>query len=129
MKKGKTLRSLFFAAAIALSFWFFSPVLPIDRLWTDFLLAYQRKAFPDDILLVSVTANDVVNHGSERLSRKYLADTLSLLDRGQAKRILMDLNLGRVIQPEEEVALLESLRSLGRDRVAIPVEKNPLLRT
>ena len=129
MKKGKTLRSLFFAAAIALSFWFFSPVLPIDRLWTDFLLAYQRKAFPEDILLVSVTANDVVNHGSERLSRKYLADTLSLLDRGQAKRILMDLNLGRVIQPEEEVALLESLRSLGRDRVAIPVEKNPLLRT
>ena len=129
MKRRKTLRSLFFATAIALSFWFFSPLLPIDRLWTDFLLTFQRKTFPEDILLVSVTANDVVNHGSERLSRKYLADTLSLLDRCQVKRILLDLNLGRLIKPEEELALEESLRNLGRDRVAIPAEKNPLLRT
>jgi diguanylate cyclase (GGDEF)-like protein len=129
MKRTKTLRSLFFATAIALSFWCFSPVLPIDRLWTDFLLTCQRKAFPEDILLVSVTANDVVNHGSERLSRKYLADTLSFLDRCQAKRILLDMNLGKVITPEEESALLESLRSLGRDRIAIPAEKNPLLQT
>ena len=129
MKRGRTLRSFFFAVAIALSFWFSSPVLLIDRLWTDFLLAYQRNVFPEDILLVSVTATDVVNHGSERLSRKYLADTLSLLDRCRAKRILLDLNLGRVITLEEESALEQSLRNLGRDRVAIPAEKNPLLRT
>jgi diguanylate cyclase (GGDEF)-like protein len=129
MKQGNTLRSLLFAASIALSFWFFSPVLLIDRIWTDFLLVCQRKAFPEEILVINVTAHDVIQHGSERLSRKYLADSLSLLDRCNAKRVLLDFTLGSLVSPEEETALIEALKSLGPNRIALPSESNPMLRT
>lgn len=121
-------RSLLAVGLIGILCWYQSPVRRIDNIWSDLLLAIQGKSIPENLLLVTITPEDVINHGSERLSRKFMGEALARLADGNVSRVLMDFNLGGGMTSEEEEQLLNGIRRLGRERLAIAYERNPALK-
>lgn len=123
------LRPVLFAALTGTLLWVMSPMKRLDDVWSDLLLACQAKPTEGNVIVLAISAEDVIHHGQERLSRKYLAETLNILKHEKAKRILLDFNLGAGVTPDEEAALRVAMLSLGPDKVAIAYEPDALLRT
>ena len=123
------LRPMLFAALVGLMLWVLSPMKRIDDVWSDLLLACQAKPAEGNVILLAISAEDVINHGQERLSRKFLAETLNILQHEKVKRILLDFNLGAGVTPNEEAMLRAAMMYLGPDRVAIAYEPDASLRT
>lgn len=123
------LRPLLVTALIGMLMWLSSPVSKIDNVWSDFLLTCQAIPAKGNVILLAITADDVIAHGQERLSREYLAETLDILNRAGVKRILLDFNLGSGVTPTEEKKLKAVMMGLGPDRLAIAYEPDPTLRT
>lgn len=127
--RSTNLRPMLFTALMGMLIWLSSPVAKIDNVWCDFLLTCQAAPANGNVILLAISAEDVLKHGQERLSRKFLADTLSILEQEGAKRILLDFNLGAGVTPEEEKKLNTAMMGLGPDRLAIAYEPDPSLRT
>lgn len=121
-------RQLLFSVLICIPLWLLSPLERLDVFWSDTLLARQAATMPDNIVVISVTPEDVIAHGMERLSRKYLADTLTLLAEAKVDRVLMDLNLARMSTADEEAAVLEALKRFGPARIGFAYQTNSALR-
>lgn len=108
--------------------WLLSPLAKFDVFWSDLLLARQRIPAPHNILVLNITPEDVISNGMERLSRKYLASTLTLLSNAGVSRVLLDLNMSRMSTPAEETAVLTALKRLGPERIGFAFESNSALR-
>lgn len=121
-------RQFLFSALVCIPLWLLSPLERLDVFWSDLLLARQAVSMPDKIVVVSVTPEDVIAHGMERLSRKYLADTITLLAESKVDRVLLDLNLARMSTPEEEAAVLAALKRFGPIRIGFAYQTNSALR-
>ena len=104
------------------------PLERFDRYWSDLLLARQSIKVPDKVVLVSITPEDVLSHGVERLSRKYLASTLRLLSDAGVARVLLDFNMARMSTAEEEAEVLEALKLFGPSRIGFAYESTRALR-
>lgn len=120
----RLLHQAMLSSLLCLSLWILSPLTRFDVFWSDLLLARQAIKVPDSILLVSITPEDVIANGTERLSRKYLASTLALLSKAGADRVLMDFNMARVSTADEEAAVLAALRLFGPTRIGFANEPN-----
>jgi diguanylate cyclase (GGDEF)-like protein len=116
-KVNKFTRQLLLSALVFIPLLILRPLERLDIYWSDLLLARQQAVIPSNILVVSITPDDVISNGMERLSRKYLASTLTLLAEANVNRILLDFNMARASTPEEESAVLDALKRLGPKRV------------
>jgi diguanylate cyclase (GGDEF)-like protein len=125
----RQLRPLLMLGLLGVSFWYFSPVRRLDAIWSDVLLTVQSRAIPGRLLVLSITPEDVIAHGTERLSRKYLADRLEQLADSGVERVLLDFNLGGGLAKEEEAALSRALSKLGPERLGLAYELDPTNRT
>jgi diguanylate cyclase (GGDEF)-like protein len=125
----RMVRPLLMVAILGFSIWHYSPLRRFDAIWSDILLSIQARPFTQEILVVSITPEDVITNGSERLSRRYLADTLRRLADGGVTRVLLDFNLGGGLTIEEEIALQSAMQTLGRERLALAYEPDPINRT
>ena len=125
----RQLRPMLMLGLLGVSFWHFSPVRRFDAIWSDVLLTVQSRAIPDRLLVLSITPEDVIAHGTERLSRKYLADRLEQLADSGVERVLLDFNLGGGLANEEEAALSRALGKLGPERLGLAFELDPTNRT
>lgn len=108
--------------------WYVRPTEQIDRIWSDLFLANQCRSATCDVVLVKVTARDLLMNGVDRLSRSYLAQTLRKLDAAGVARVLVDYNLGSDMLPQEEQLLADAAKCLGPDRLAVAYEPDPDLR-
>jgi diguanylate cyclase (GGDEF)-like protein len=123
------LRPFLLLGLLGFCFWSFSPVLPYDRIWSDLMLTVQQRPTPDQLLVISITPEDVIEHGTERLSRKYMAETLEVLAASGVKRVLLDFNFGGGLTKDEESALRLAMEKLGPTRLALAFEPDPINRT
>ena len=114
---------------VGMLLWNASPVGRLDNVWSDLLLTCQNKPASERVIIVGITAEDVITHGQERLSRKFLAETLHLLADAEVDRVLMDFNLGAGVTAEEEQILLGVFKRFGPDRLAIAYEPDESIRT
>jgi diguanylate cyclase (GGDEF)-like protein len=114
---------------IGMLLWNASPVSRLDNVWSDLLLTCQNKPASDRVIIVGITADDVITHGQERLSRKFLAETLHLLADAEVDRVLMDFNLGAGVTAEEEQLLLGAFKRFGPNRLALAYEPDESIRT
>lgn len=121
-------RQLLFSALLCVPLWLLNPLTRLDVFWSDLLLVRQATPMPRSVVLINVTADDVIAHGMERLSRKYLASTLKLLAEAKVRRVLMDFNMSRLSTPEEEAELLAALKLLGPKRIGFAFESSSILR-
>lgn len=114
---------------IGMLLWNASPVSRLDNVWSDLLLTCQNRPASDRVIIVGITADDVITHGQERLSRKFLAETLHLLADAEVDRVLMDFNLGAGVTAEEEQLLLGAFKRFGPNRLALAYEPDDSIRT
>jgi|JI9StandDraft_2_1071091.scaffolds.fasta_scaffold03308_4 diguanylate cyclase (GGDEF)-like protein len=122
-------RPMFFSALLGMLIWVTSPAARIDDVWSDFLLTCQAKPAAGNVVVLEISADDVIAHGQERLSREYLADTLEKLNDLRVNRVLLDFNLGAGVTPAEEKKLDQAMRRFGPNRLAIAFERDHTLRT
>jgi diguanylate cyclase (GGDEF)-like protein len=125
----RQLRPLLVLGLLGVSFWNFSPVRRFDAIWADVLLTSQAQPTSDRLLVLSITPDDVIANGIERLSRKYLAEKLNQLADGGVERVLLDFNLGGGLTSEEETALSQAMSKLGPKRLGLAYELDPTNRT
>ncbi|MBM3964467.1 MAG: CHASE2 domain-containing protein [Planctomycetes bacterium] len=121
-------RQFLFSVLVCIPLWLLSPLERLDVFWSDLLLARQATTMPRDIVVISITPEDVITHGMERLSREYLAATLTLLAEARVDRVLMDLNLARMSTAEEEAEVLRALRRFGPARIGFAYQTDSNLR-
>lgn len=119
---------LLFSILICIPLWLLSPLERLDVFWSDVILARQVTPMQSAIVVVSVTPEDVIAHGVERLSRKYLASTLTLLAEAKVKRVLIDFNMARMSTPDEETEVLGALKLFGPSRIGFAYESTSALR-
>jgi len=110
-----------------MSIWVIRPTSLVDTVWSDLLLVNQKDPAGDAVVLINVSASDILNHGVDRLSRAYLAKTLLRLDQANVTRVLIDFSIGREILPADEQELEAAMRQLGRSKLAMAYEPDPLL--
>lgn len=122
------LRAFIVSCLIGAAIWFLRPTNLVDDVWSDLLLVNQKLSADASIVLVNVTANDILNNGVDRLSRSYLAETLLRLNQARVARIVVDFGIGREILPVDEQALEAAMRQLGPSKLAMAYEPDPLLR-
>lgn len=122
-------RPMLFTALMGMLLWLASPLARIDDVWSDFLLTCQETPVEGEVILIAITVEDVLAHGQERLSRKFLAETLNILNSAGVRRILLDFNLGSGVTPDEEQQLKAAMMALGPDKLAIAYEPDPIMRT
>lgn len=122
-------RPMLFSALLGMLIWVTSPASRIDNVWSDFLLTCQTSQAAGNVVVLEISAEDVISHGQERLSREYLAETLQCLHGKNVKRVLLDFNLGAGVTPDEERKLDHAMGLLGPSRLAIAYERDQTLRT
>ena len=125
----RQIRPLLVLGLLGFSFWHLAPIRRVDAIWSDNLLTNQARSAPDRLLVLSITPEDVIANGSERLSRKYMADTLELLAESGVDRVLLDFNLGGGLTVDEEAALNRAMRKLGPQRLGLAYEIDAINRT
>lgn len=118
-KKRTANLSLVACFIIGMLLWLGSPVGKYDNIWSDFLLTCQSKPTSQKVILVAISPEDVLAHGQERLSRKFLADSLQQLNDAGVQRILLDFTLASFQTKEEASVLNEALSRFGPNRLAI----------
>ena len=121
-------RQILFSILSCVPLWLLSPLERLDVFWSDAILARQAARMPSNIVVINVTPEDVIAHGMERLSRKYLATTLTLLAEAKVKRVLIDFNMARMSTPEEEAEVLGALKLFGPSRIGFAYESTSALR-
>lgn len=101
-----------------------SPARWIDVIWSDLLLANQRLEADSRIIIVNISADDLRQHGGDRLNRGFVADSLSIMEQAECRRVVIDFNCGSNLLPEEERALVDVCSRLGPDRLAFGYERD-----
>lgn len=124
----KCSRHILLSTLLCAFLWLLSPLAKFDVFWSDLLLARQGNRVPHQVLVIPITPEDVISNGMERLSRKYLASTLTLLSNAGVKRVLLDLNMARMSTPAEETEVLAALKLLGPKRIGFAFESNSSLK-
>jgi diguanylate cyclase (GGDEF)-like protein len=124
----KSWRQPVYSLLLCFVLWLLAPVQRLDVIWSDVVLGHQANTVPDKIIVVNVTPEDVIAHGLERLSRKYLASTLTLLANAEALRVLLDFNMARNSTPEEDAEVLAALKLFGIQRIGFAYETSAALR-
>lgn len=121
---GTQLRAAGFTLLVGWMVWYFQPMANVDRIWSDVLLVCQEHPAESDIVIVQVTAQDVLENGVDRLDRRFIARTfLRFADFG-VRRVLSDINLNAQLSAEEFSALFGALQRLGPERFATGYEPN-----
>lgn len=111
--------------------WFVSymqPMANVDRIWSDLLLVCQERPAASNIVVVQVTATDVLENGVDRLDRKFIASTFQKFADFGARRVLSDINLNAQLSSVEYSALLAAMKQLGPERFATGYEPNVQMR-
>jgi|694.fasta_scaffold01531_9 diguanylate cyclase (GGDEF)-like protein len=125
-RKSQGLLSLLSCLLIGILLWFGRTVDKYDNIWSDFLLACQSKPTNGSVILVAITSEDVIAHGQERLSRKFLADGLKKLNQEGVKRIIFDFTLASLQTSDEARLLEEAFRQYGKERLGIAYDSEAI---
>lgn len=118
------MRAAAFTLLVGWTVWYLQPMANVDRIWSDVLLACQEHPAESEIVIVQVTAQDVLENGVDRLDRKFIARTFARFADHGVRRVLSDINLNAQLSTEEFSALLTSLQRLGPARFATGYEPN-----
>ncbi|MBM4000218.1 MAG: diguanylate cyclase [Planctomycetes bacterium] len=119
-------RALTFSLFAGWIFWAAGPVQRIDTVWSDLLLVQQRMPASAEIVRVVITTRDLLDLGRDRLSRHALAHAIETLADSGAVRVLIDYPFGQDLLPDEESALRAAFGRLGKDRIAIGCDPDPV---
>lgn len=122
-------RSLATACVVALVAYLIQPMAFVDRMWNDILLSVQEQPADSRIVLVNISANDVLNHGVDRLDREFLGETYRIFARCGATRVLSDLNFTSHLSDAELRALSSAMSELGPKRLSFGYEPDPQLQS
>ncbi|MBL8856314.1 MAG: diguanylate cyclase [Planctomycetaceae bacterium] len=118
------LKAVGFTLLIGWFVWSMQPMANVDRIWSDVLLVCQEQPADRDIVVVQVTAADVLENGVDRLDRRFVARTLEKFAEFGARRVLSDINLNAQLSADEYTALLHAMKQLGPERFATGYEPN-----
>jgi diguanylate cyclase (GGDEF)-like protein len=112
------------AAALTLSLvmTFARPLEAFDRVFSDFILVGQSHPADDDIVVVTISGEEVAKAGVIRLDRLELARVLERLADAGVERILLDIAISGWGSETELDALRSAFRKLGPDRIGFPVD-------
>jgi hypothetical protein len=108
--------------------WYFQPLSSVDRLWSDIRLVCREHPAEPEIVVVQITAADVLENGLDRLDRRFIARTYEKFADYGVRRVLSDVNLNAKLSTEEHVALQAAMQRLGTKRLATGYEPNQQLR-
>lgn len=117
-----------FTFLVAWMVWYFQPMANVDRIWSDVLLVCQEHPAESDIVIVQVTAQDVLANGVDRLDRRFIARTFARFADCGVRRVLSDINLNSQLSAEEFSALFGALQRLGPQRFATGYEPKEQMR-
>lgn len=116
------------AVSVAWMVYCWQPMAIVDRVWNDILLSAQENPADARIVLLQISAADVLEHGVDRLDRNFLGETYRILARAGVTRVLSDLNFTTHLSESELRALSTGMAELGPKQLGFGYEPDPKLR-
>lgn len=101
------------------------PMGQLDRIWSDLILTSKKSPITQQYLIVNVTTQDTSKLNANILPRHVLAETLTHLQDAGARRIMVDITLSEAFSSKSDPLLINAMKRLGQDRLAISQGSDP----